>query len=111
MLFQLFDLGPEQDDSEGDGTLLAETDECSYECAAREKFALLFEQPVPVQAHNVYLAWARISGPSSDCGSSGQATVTTDDQSVTRASLMSNRAAVEPTFFCSLSLHTSDLVV
>ena len=83
MLFQLFDLGPEQDDSEGDGTLLAETDECSYECAAREKFALLFEQPVPVQAHNVYLAWARISGPSSDCGSSGQATVTTDDQSVT----------------------------
>ena len=77
---QLFDLGAEADDNEGDGVLLAETDESSYECAAREKFALLFEQPVLVHAHNAYLAWARISGPSSDCGSGGQSTVTTDDQ-------------------------------
>ena len=27
-----------------------------------------------------YVAWARVSGPSSDCGSSGQAQVTTEDQ-------------------------------
>ena len=46
----------------------------------REKFAMLFEQPVLLQANNVYLAWARISGPSSDCGSSGQMMVTTEDQ-------------------------------
>ena len=26
------------------------------------------------------MAWARVSGPSSDCGSSGQAQVTTEDQ-------------------------------
>ena len=26
------------------------------------------------------MAWARVSGPSSDCGSSGQAAVTTEDQ-------------------------------
>ena len=27
-----------------------------------------------------YVAWARVSGPSSDCGSSGQKQVTTEDQ-------------------------------
>ena len=46
----------------------------------REKFAMLFEHPVLLQANNVYLAWARISGPSSDCGSSGQMMVKTEDQ-------------------------------
>lgn len=32
------------------------------------------------QAHRWYVAWCRISGPSSDCGSSGQTMVTTEDQ-------------------------------
>lgn len=48
----------------------------------REKYALLFDEPLPVQANCWYVAWARISGPSSDCGSSGQTTVTTEDQLV-----------------------------
>ena len=51
-----------------------------YVC--REKYAMLFDEPVPLQANVWYVAWARISGPSSDCGSSGQAAVTTDDQYV-----------------------------
>ena len=46
----------------------------------REKFSILFEEPLLIQANQWYVAWARISGPSSDCGSSGQATVATDDQ-------------------------------
>ena len=35
-----------------------------------------------LQAIIWYVAWSRISGPSSDCGSSGQAIVTTEDQKV-----------------------------
>ena len=46
----------------------------------REKYAMLFDEPVPLQANHWYVAWARISGPSSDCGSSGQGAVVTDDQ-------------------------------
>nr|CAD7599383.1 unnamed protein product [Timema genevievae] len=34
------------------------------------------------QANRWYVAWARVSGPSSDCGSSGQGMVTTEDQVV-----------------------------
>ena len=41
---------------------------------------MLFPEPVLLIANHWYVAWARISGPSSDCGSSGQSTVTTDDQ-------------------------------
>lgn len=46
----------------------------------REKYAMLFDEPVPLQANHWYVAWARISGPSSDCGSGGQLSVTTEDQ-------------------------------
>lgn len=35
---------------------------------------------MPVVAGRWYVAWARVSGCSSDCGSSGQSTVTTEDQ-------------------------------
>jgi len=45
-----------------------------------ERYMLLFDEPVLLQANVWYVAWARISGPSSDCGSSGQSVVTTDDQ-------------------------------
>ena len=41
---------------------------------------MLFDEPVLLQANIWYVAWSRISGPSSDCGSSGQAIVTTEDQ-------------------------------
>lgn len=41
---------------------------------------MLFDEPIPIHANSWYVAWARISGPSSDCGSTGQSVVTTDDQ-------------------------------
>ncbi len=40
----------------------------------------MIQEPVPVVAGRWYVAWARVSGCSSDCGSSGQSTVTTEDQ-------------------------------
>lgn len=41
---------------------------------------MLFDEPIQLTANRWYVAWARISGPSSDCGSSGQSVVTTEDQ-------------------------------
>ncbi|XP_076446720.1 E3 ubiquitin-protein ligase MYCBP2-like isoform X7 [Babylonia areolata] len=77
---KVFELGVDGGDNETDGEMLAETDEVPYECGAREKFCMLFEEPVPLMANCWYVAWARISGPSSDCGSSGQPSVCTEDQ-------------------------------
>ncbi|XP_048349651.1 E3 ubiquitin-protein ligase MYCBP2 isoform X12 [Sphaerodactylus townsendi] len=76
---KLFELGPDGSDHETDGDLLAETDVLAYDCAAREKYAMMFDEPVLLQAGWWYVAWARVSGPSSDCGSHGQASITTDD--------------------------------
>ncbi|KAK4016037.1 hypothetical protein OUZ56_031000 [Daphnia magna] len=77
---KVFDLGTAGGDQEGDGELLAETDEVVYECGARQRFPILFSQPIRLQANRWYLAWARVNGPSSDCGSGGQSSVTTEDQ-------------------------------
>lgn len=77
---KLLDIGPDGGEQEIDGELLAETEEVPYECGPRQKYPLLFDDPVQLQAHRWYVAWCRISGPSSDCGSSGQAMVTTEDQ-------------------------------
>ena len=79
---KVFELGgvDSAGENEPEGEQLAETEEMPYRCAAREKFSILFEEPVALQAGHWYVAWARISGPSSDCGSSGLASVTTDDQ-------------------------------
>ncbi|XP_064413761.1 E3 ubiquitin-protein ligase MYCBP2 isoform X3 [Latimeria chalumnae] len=76
---KLFELGPDGGDHETDGDLLAETDVLAYDCAAREKYAMMFDEPVILQSGWWYVAWARVSGPSSDCGSHGQASITTDD--------------------------------
>ncbi|XP_062420974.1 E3 ubiquitin-protein ligase MYCBP2 isoform X2 [Pungitius pungitius] len=76
---KLFELGPDGGDHETDGDMLAETDVLAYDCAAREKYAMMFDEPVLLQLGWWYVAWARVSGPSSDCGSHGQATITTDD--------------------------------
>ncbi|XP_056610662.1 E3 ubiquitin-protein ligase MYCBP2 isoform X7 [Triplophysa dalaica] len=76
---KLFELGPDGGDHETDGDLLAETDVLAYDCAAREKYAMMFDEPVLLQLGWWYVSWARVSGPSSDCGSHGQATITTDD--------------------------------
>ena len=77
---KLFDIGTEGGDQEGDGDLLAESDEIAYECGARQKYPILFDEAVTLHSGRWYVAWARVSGPSSDCGSSGQAQVTTEDQ-------------------------------
>lgn len=77
---KLFDIGIEGGDQEGDGDLIAESDEIAYECGARQKYPILFDEAVTIHAGRWYVAWARVSGPSSDCGSSGQGQVTTEDQ-------------------------------
>ncbi|XP_041463247.1 E3 ubiquitin-protein ligase MYCBP2-like isoform X4 [Lytechinus variegatus] len=77
---KVYDLGTKGGDYELDGEWLAESDDITFDCGAREKFPILFEEPVPLTAGNWYVAWARVNGPSSDCGSSGQGTVTTEDQ-------------------------------
>ncbi|XP_059059876.1 E3 ubiquitin-protein ligase MYCBP2 [Achroia grisella] len=76
---KLFDIGNEGGDQEGDGEMLAETDEVMYECAPRDKFPVLFDVPIPIAANRWYVAWACINGPSSDCGSSGQSMVINDE--------------------------------
>lgn len=40
---------------------------------------MMFEDPIPLQGGRWYVAWAHITGPSSDCGSSGQSLVVTED--------------------------------
>ncbi|XP_012285925.1 E3 ubiquitin-protein ligase MYCBP2 [Orussus abietinus] len=77
---KLFDIGFDGGDQENDGDLLAETEEIPYECGSRQKYAIMFDEPVLLQANRWYVAWAKISGPSSDCGSKGQGVVTTEDQ-------------------------------
>ena len=80
----MYDIGNDGGDLEHDGDLLAETDVIPYECGSRQKYSILFEDPVPLQANRWYVAWARVTGPSSDCGSGGQGTVTSEDQFVSK---------------------------
>ncbi|XP_022651457.1 E3 ubiquitin-protein ligase rpm-1-like isoform X3 [Varroa destructor] len=77
---RVLDLGEDGGDQEGDGELLVDLDDQAYECPARQKHPLLLDVPIACQAHRWYLVWARIAGPSSDCGSMGQAMVVTEDQ-------------------------------
>lgn len=77
---KLLDVGMDGGDQESDGEVIAETEDVQYECGARQKYPVMFEEPVQIQAHRWYVAWARISGPSSDCGANGQIMVTTEDQ-------------------------------
>lgn len=77
---KLFDIGIDGGDQENDGELLTETEEIPYECGPRQKYSVLFDEPVSLQANRWYVAWAKIGGPSSDCGSGGQGMVTAEDQ-------------------------------
>lgn len=79
---KLYDLGTDGGGYEKEGVLISETKEVPYECAARSKHHILLPKPVSAAAGRWYLVWARIAGPSSDCGSCGQASVTTEDQVV-----------------------------
>ncbi|XP_041987793.1 E3 ubiquitin-protein ligase highwire [Aricia agestis] len=76
---KLFDIGLDGGDQEGDGELITESEEIVYECAPKDKYPVLFENPVAIKANRWYVAWACINGPSSDCGSSGQAMVINDE--------------------------------
>lgn len=77
---KLFDIGIDGGDQENDGELLAETEEIPYECGPRQKYSILFDEPISLQANRWYVAWAKVGGPSSDCGSGGQGMVTAEDQ-------------------------------
>ncbi|XP_011290756.1 E3 ubiquitin-protein ligase highwire [Musca domestica] len=79
---KLYDMGCDGGGYEKEGTLISETKEIPFECPARSKYHILLPKPVSITAGRWYLVWARIAGPSSDCGSCGQATVTTEDQVV-----------------------------
>lgn len=46
---KLLDIGPEGGEQEIDGELLAETEEIPYECGPRQKFPILFDEPVSLQ--------------------------------------------------------------
>ena len=43
---KLFDIGADGGDNEGDGDLLCESDEVTYECGARQKYPIMFEEAV-----------------------------------------------------------------
>lgn len=79
---KLFDLGVDGGGYEKEGILLTETEEVPFECPARSIHNIILPKSVQAAAGRWYLVWARVSGPSSDCGSSGQPTVTTEDQIV-----------------------------
>lgn len=48
---KLFDIGVEGGEQENDGELLVETEEIPYECGPRQKFPLLFDEPVQLQVN------------------------------------------------------------
>ena len=52
---KLFDIGVDGGDQEGDGDLLAESEEVTYECGARQKFPILFEDPVQIVSGKWYI--------------------------------------------------------
>lgn len=79
---KLYDLGADGGGYEKEGLLIAETEEVPYECAARSKFNMMLPKPVTAAAGKWFMVWAKISGPSSDCGAGGQGTVSGDDQVV-----------------------------
>nr|XP_054754619.1 LOW QUALITY PROTEIN: E3 ubiquitin-protein ligase MYCBP2-like [Lytechinus pictus] len=49
---RVYDLGTKGGDYELDGEWLAESDDITFDCGAREKFPILFEEPVPLTAGN-----------------------------------------------------------
>lgn len=80
---KLYDLGMDGGGSyEKDGTLLVEADEVPFECPSRSKHNIFLPKTINLSANRWYLVWARVAGPSSDCGSSGQTSITTEDQIV-----------------------------
>lgn len=77
---KLFDIGYDGGEIEKDGDLIIETDSVFYECPPRQKYQIFFDDPILIHSNRWYVIWAAISGPSSDCGSSGQPFICTSDQ-------------------------------
>jgi hypothetical protein len=50
----LFDIGVDGGEQETDGEMLAETEEVPYECGPRQKYPMLFEEPVPLQVSSSF---------------------------------------------------------
>lgn len=49
MLEQLYDIGVDGGEQESDGDMVAETEEVPYECGPRQKYPMLFDDPIPLQ--------------------------------------------------------------
>lgn len=49
---KVYDIGTEGGDQEGDGDLIAESDEVVYECAPRDRYPVLFDAPIPLTVSN-----------------------------------------------------------
>lgn len=79
---KIFDLGADGGGFEKDGVAMFEIDDIPYYCPARTIHNIMFQKPVNIVAGKWYLLWVKVSGPSSDCGSSGQNIVVGDDQVV-----------------------------
>lgn len=46
---KLLDIGPDGGEQEGDGDVLSETEEIPYECGPRQKYPMLFDEPISLQ--------------------------------------------------------------
>jgi E3 ubiquitin-protein ligase MYCBP2 len=79
---KIYDLGIDGGGHEKDGTMLFEIEDVPYYCPARTIHNIFFPKSVNIIAGKWYLLWVKVSGPSSDCGSSGQSIVVGDDQVV-----------------------------
>ncbi|CRK91253.1 CLUMA_CG004933, isoform A [Clunio marinus] len=79
---KIFELGFDGGGLEKDGTMIFEIDDIPYYCPARTIHNVMFQRPLKICAGKWYLLWVKVSGPSSDCGSSGQNIVVGDDQVV-----------------------------
>lgn len=76
---KLFDLGYDGGNNEKDGVQIAEVEDVPFECPSKCKYNITLPNPVTISAERWYLVQAKISGPSSDCGSSGQSSINTSD--------------------------------
>lgn len=98
----MLDIGYECDPEPKDGQVLINTDEIVYECSLKQTYPFMFEEPILLQvifpftlklflrnvvlicsilqANRWYIIWAQIKGSPSDCGSSGQPYLVTDDE-------------------------------
>ncbi|EGD72098.1 hypothetical protein PTSG_11546 [Salpingoeca rosetta] len=66
-------------DGKAEEPLATKTTTYSSNCPGRNYAAILFDEPVTVEPHQLYIAWALIQSPhSSICGSSGQSVVEED---------------------------------